>query len=276
MMAAGGDRSEPSDQQSKFPTCGGAAGCSRQPDGSGTVSGFRHRGNWSVGWLAAWRTARAPNAINNGVTIDNQGFVMAKSNLQRTASPNGPEEFLRLVGPGKHIALFYESPDRARRVEFAFLEAGLRKGEAALYASSRDEPADVLGAMKIFGISADRYVKSGKLRVRKVPDPALDPEGPLHGLEEFLRETGGPLTGSFRQVMRLFDLNTEKEVKNVIEIERMVGTSVEGTQNSFVCSFHMDKEQHPSCEVWFTEMIKDHHGAVFVPASSEGIGFYFK
>lgn len=201
---------------------------------------------------------------------------MAKSNQQTTASANSPEEFLRLVGPGKHIALFYENSSRARRAEFAFLEAGLQKDEAALYASSRDEPADVMDAMKAFGINADRYAKSGKLRVRKVPDPALDPEGPLHGFEEFLRGTSDPSTGSLRQVMRLFDLNTEEEVRNVIKIEQMVGMSVEGTQNTFVCSFHMDKEQHPSFEVWFTEMIKDHHGAVFVPASSEGIGFYFK
>lgn len=237
---------------------------------------FAIRANCLAVWLAGCLTARAPNAINNRVTTDDQAFVMAKRNLQRTASPNGPEEFLKLVGPGKHIALFYENSDRARRAEFAFLEAGLRKGEAALYASSRDEPVSVLDAMKAFGISADRYIKSGKLRVSKVPDPALDPEGPLHGLEEFLRGTGDPLTGPYRQVMRLFDLNTEEEVRNVIEIERLVGTSVEGTQNTFVCSFHIDKEKHPSFEVWFTEMIKDHHGAVFVPASSEGIGFYFK
>jgi hypothetical protein len=201
---------------------------------------------------------------------------MAKSNLQSTASPNGPEEFLKLVGPGKHIALFYENSNRARRVEFAFLEAGLKKGEAALYASSKDEPAEVLDAMKAFGISAERHVRSGKLRVLKVFDPALDPEGPLHGLEEFLRGTDNPPTGPLREVRRLFDLNTEEEVKNVMEIERIVGTWVEGTQNTFVCSFHMDKEQHPSFEVWFMEMIKDHHGAVFVPASSEGIGFYFR
>lgn len=174
------------------------------------------------------------------------------------------------------MALFYENSTHARKIEFAFLEDGLRKGGSALYASSMDEQIRILDEMRAFGINVNRYVRSSKLRVHKVPDPALDPDGPLHGFREFLDMTENSAMGPIRQVTRLFDLSTATEVNNSIEVEQLTKAWVEGTQNTLVCSFRMSKEGHPSFDTWFMEMIKDHHGAIFVPTSSEGIAFYFK
>ena len=171
------------------------------------------------------------------------------------------------------MILFYENSNHARKLEFEFLEAGLRLGESALYASSEDEPAQVLESVRALGIDVGRYFKSGKLRVHKVPDPAMDPEGPLHGFKEFLRLERGSVTGPLRQVTRIFHPMTEEEVNSIIEIERLVEVSVEGTQDRIVCSFSVKGEQHPSFGAWFIEMIRNHHGAVFVPATSEGVGF---
>lgn len=201
---------------------------------------------------------------------------MPRSPSNGAATSNTPEEFMKLVGPGKHMILFYENSNHARKIEFAFIDAGLRTGESALYASSKDEPGLVSEEMKRFGIDVDRYVKSGMLRVHAVPDPALDPEGPLHGFREFLRTERGSVIGPLRQVTRLFEPTTEEEVESIMEIERLVEVSVEGTKDSIVCSFSVSGQHHPSYGEWFMEMIRDHEGAVFVPASSEGIAFYVK
>jgi len=186
---------------------------------------------------------------------------------------NSPEETMKHVGPGEHLILFYENSNHARKLEFEFLEEGLRAGESALYASSDDEPSQVLETVKSLGFDVAKYVRSGKLRVDRVPDPALDAEGPLHGFKEFLRVERGAVTGPLRQVTRLFHPMTESEVNSIIEIERLVEVSVEGTQDRIVCSFSVKGEQHPSFGAWFLEMIKNHQGIVFVPASSEGVGF---
>jgi hypothetical protein len=198
------------------------------------------------------------------------------SRQEIVANSNNLEQFMSPVGPGKHVALFYENSDQARKIEFAFLEAGLRKGDSALYASTEDEPGQVLDAMRTCGIDVSRHLKSGKLHVHKVSNPALDPKGAQEGLEEFLRTTKSAKADPLRQVTRLFELSSEEEVKNSIEIERVVEKSVEGTQDSAVCSFCMKGEIHPSFDVWLTEMIRDHHGSVFVPKNSEGIAFYLK
>jgi len=198
---------------------------------------------------------------------------MSKNRRDDSAVSNTPEDTMTLIGPGEHMILFYENSNHARKLEFEFLEAGLRLGESALYASSEDEPAQVLESVRALGIDVGRYFKSGKLRVHKVPDPAMDPEGPLHGFKEFLRLERGSVTGPLRQVTRIFHPMTEEEVNSIIEIERLVEVSVEGTQDRIVCSFSVKGEQHPSFGAWFIEMIRNHHGAVFVPATSEGVGF---
>ena len=219
----------------------------------------------------------APEAISYEA-MGTDGLVpsMGKGRPQGAAISNSPEELVRLIGPGKHLILFYESSEHARRLEFTFLSTGLRMGESGLYASSKDDPARVLGEMKSFGIGVDRYLKSGSLRVRKVPDPALDPEGPLHGFREFLNAERGAVAGPLWQVTRLFDPSTEAEVNSIIEIERLVEVSVEGTQDRIVCSFCMKGDLHASFGTWFTEMMKSHDGVVFVPSSSDGVAFSVK
>jgi len=201
---------------------------------------------------------------------------IGKSHTDGAVISNSPEEFLKLAGPGKHLILFYENSDHARRIEFAFIDAGLRTGESALYASSKDDSRKIMDGMKAFGINVDHYVKSGLLRVLEVPDPALNPEGALHGFKEFLTVERGSVTGPLRQVTRLFDPSTEAEANSIMEIERLVSTSLRGTPDSVLCSFRMKGELHPSFGAWFMEMIKDHHGALFVPASSEGVAFSVK
>jgi len=184
-----------------------------------------------------------------------------------------PKDFVRRLGLGKHAALFYEDSDSARELEFGFLQEGLARGESAIYASTKDHPAKVSRAMHDYGIDVEKRYSTDSLRIYQVPDPAKDPQGPSHGLEEFLKVARAGTKGPYRQVIRLFDLASVQEVENNIAIEKMVQESVRAGGCNILCSFDVGTKGLPDFVLWFSEMLRQHQTAIFVPARGEGIEF---
>jgi len=184
-----------------------------------------------------------------------------------------PKDFVGRLGLAKHTALFYENSDSARELEFGFLQQGLSRGESAIYASTKDHPAKVSKAMHDYGIDVERHYSTDSLRIYKVPDPAKDPKGPSHGLEEFLNVARAGIKGPHRQVSRVFDLASAQEVENNIAIEKMVQESVRAGDCNVLCSFHVGTKGQPDFVRWFSEMLRQHQTAIFVPARGEAIKF---
>jgi len=181
-----------------------------------------------------------------------------------------PKDFSGHHEQGKHAALFYEDSDSARELEFGFLQQGLSVGESGIYASTNDRPDDLSRAMSDFGIDVERHRSRGTLHIYKVPDPATDPQGPSHGLEEFVKVAKAETSGPYRQVGRLFGLASVQEVENSIAIEKMVQESVRAGGCSILCSFDVGTKG-PEFDRWFSEMLKQHQTAIFGSSRGEGI-----
>ena len=82
--------------------------------------------------------------------------------------------FMRIVRPGDHIVLFYESLGFKHEVLFTYLKSRLEKGMRALYISHKEPAADILRGMQSFGIDVGRYVKSGLFELWEIT-PDLQP-----------------------------------------------------------------------------------------------------
>lgn len=74
-------------------------------------------------------------------------------------------DFARNLKPTEHVILFYYEPELKRRLLFAYLKAGLEKGEAAAYIASQETPEQIKQAMRKFGIDVERYEAAGALHV---------------------------------------------------------------------------------------------------------------
>ena len=87
--------------------------------------------------------------------------------------------FVRIVRPGDHIVLFYESLGFKHEVLFTYLKSRLERGMRALYISHKEPAADILRGMQSFGIEVERYVKNGLFELWEITPEMQRTEAPL-------------------------------------------------------------------------------------------------
>lgn len=86
-------------------------------------------------------------------------ILTAEEEMQRLV------DFAKNLKPTEHVILFYFEPELKRRLLFAYLKAGLDKGEAAAYIASQETPEQIEEAMKASGINVEQLEAAGALRV---------------------------------------------------------------------------------------------------------------
>jgi len=90
--------------------------------------------------------------------------------IETTAVPEKVARFMQELRPSNHVIFVYDSTDAKHNVLFSFLKTGLDNGEAAVYVASEETPAEIVDAMKRFGIKVEEYRKTGALQVLKSSD----------------------------------------------------------------------------------------------------------
>jgi DcmR-like sensory protein len=83
-------------------------------------------------------------------------------------------KFVRNVGRGKHIVLFYEEAEYARMLLFEFLNSGLIQKEHCRYISEEGTES-VKREMYDAGISTHEFLNNGQLLVHQIPNLADHP-----------------------------------------------------------------------------------------------------
>jgi len=73
--------------------------------------------------------------------------------------------FVKHLSPSEHAIFLYQSPEAKYEVLFNYLKVGLENGEAAVYIASEENPSQIRGAMKRFGIEVEKNEKTGALRI---------------------------------------------------------------------------------------------------------------
>jgi len=81
------------------------------------------------------------------------------SNLTKTLN------FVRDFKAGNHGIFFYSSPQEKHEVLFNFLQAGIERGEGAIYVATQETPAQIRRQMQNFGLNVKTLERDGVLRV---------------------------------------------------------------------------------------------------------------
>ncbi|HEX2014030.1 MAG TPA: MEDS domain-containing protein [Nitrososphaera sp.] len=68
-----------------------------------------------------------------------------------------PDNFVDSPRPGMHIVLFYEEPERGRKLIFRYILCGLEKEEHCCYSVSDEDPDLVKAQMIDYGIDVKHY-----------------------------------------------------------------------------------------------------------------------
>ena len=74
-------------------------------------------------------------------------------------------EYVKDLEPGGHGIFFYGSPYEKHEVLFNYLQAGIQKGEGAIYVSSQVTSKQIRRHMEVFGLNVKALERDGALRV---------------------------------------------------------------------------------------------------------------
>ena len=74
-------------------------------------------------------------------------------------------EYVRNLEVGNHGIFFYRNPHEKREVLFNFLQAGLEKGEAAVYIAAQETSRQIRRHMEDFGLDVESLDRDGLLQV---------------------------------------------------------------------------------------------------------------
>jgi len=87
--------------------------------------------------------------------------------------------FIRIVRPGDHTVLFYESLGFKHKVLFTYLKSGLERGITGLYISHKEPATQILRGMRSLGIDVERYARSGLFELWEITPDLQPTEAPI-------------------------------------------------------------------------------------------------
>ncbi|MDH5793275.1 MAG: MEDS domain-containing protein, partial [Candidatus Bathyarchaeota archaeon] len=85
--------------------------------------------------------------------------------MQRRLDFGKTLDYVRGLKTGDHGIVFYRSPNEKHEVLFNFLQAGIQKGEGAIYVSSQETSKQIRRRMEDFGLNVKALESDGALRI---------------------------------------------------------------------------------------------------------------
>lgn len=181
-----------------------------------------------------------------------------------------PERFID--GGKKHLVIFYEESDYARKVIYQFIKNGLVKEESCIYATEED-PEIIERGMSEFGIDVERYKKKGLLNIFLM-EPFRNFKNPLEEGKKRIQRILSNSQPPYRVFARFVpEINTKKGIKAELECEKNFHSDFDSFEGTFMCSYPIKKIEETRRHEWMHELIENHHTVILAPSSGNGFAY---
>ncbi|MDH5391085.1 MAG: MEDS domain-containing protein, partial [Candidatus Bathyarchaeota archaeon] len=168
-------------------------------------------------------------------------------------------EYVRDLEPGSHGVFFYRSPYEKHEVLFNFLQAGVQKGEGAIYVSSQETSKQIRRHMEDFGFNVGSLERDGVLGIYDcdgwyVVNGEVDVSHAMmmgYSLFEEAMEIGLKGLRSCGEAACFFEHEKEKEL---VEYELMIGRKL-GLPATALCAYDVNHAKSLE-EKFFFSLIK--------------------
>ncbi|MHA2359755.1 MAG: MEDS domain-containing protein [Candidatus Thorarchaeota archaeon] len=183
---------------------------------------------------------------------------------------------LKRLRPRDHAVLFYDSQEAKQNTLFAYIESGLKKGEAARYICSEESPSEIRESMKKFGIDVERFERGGALGILHYTDMYIK-EGTFS-----IDEVMDTWSNSYNEVMALgfkgmrvtgeMSCFIEHDlVSELIEYEQALHTVLDIPMTA-ICAYNSEILSHVENPIdVYSELVKA-HGKVLFAGKNNKIG----
>ena len=162
-----------------------------------------------------------------------------------------------------HFALLYDDRDEQFAAVLPFVRRGLERGERCLYIADENDRADVLSAMREYGIDVDDALESGALSVL-TPDETyrrsgeFDRDAMVQFWEESLAEATEEedFTGirAAAEMTWALDADADTDLDRLVEYEAILNSIYEGEAYAVCCQYN--RERFPADVIY--EVIRTH------------------
>ncbi|WP_436347787.1 MEDS domain-containing protein [Natronorubrum sp. FCH18a] len=147
-----------------------------------------------------------------------------------------------------HFALLYENRDDQFASAIPFISQGLERGERCLYVADDNSRADVLTAMREYGIDVDAALESGALSVLKPADTyrrtgEFDRTTMLEFWEESLEQATdeGGYTGLRAAAEMTWAIDGETTADELAEYEAVLNSLYEDDEYVVMCQYNRER-----------------------------------
>lgn len=198
------------------------------------------------------------------LALNLKGLIMAK--------PIDPLKFIDSLdlNNSKHIVLFYEEVEDAKRIQYQFLRNSLSHGTNTVYAIAGDDAKVIENELASFGIDVEAYNKKNLLHVISFPSLTdYECQKPEEIIQNFLDKNLSHLKPPFNMVSRLFqEIKTKEEVKCVMELEKAHQRHFRNFNSNVLCSYpvkEIDKEMYGE---WVYVLLQNHNASIILSDST--------
>ena len=176
------------------------------------------------------------------------------------------DDFVRAVGPGDHIVLFYETLEFKHKVLFGCLKSGLERGITAVYVSHKEPATQILSGMKLFGIEVEKCARTGLFELWEIT-PDLQPteatpsfnqppsNGPVDSLSLVMAYLRGETINKSMMVVADDPLHNMKS-EMAINFEKFHSLNLKHTPISMICTYSMNEVSRR--RKFFLDLIETH------------------
>jgi hypothetical protein len=199
------------------------------------------------------------------------------SNRNNHNHNHNPLRFLDTIDEHKHIVLFYENPESGRMIQFRFLKNGLLNGQVGIYSTHKETDISLIeNEMTTSGLDIDEFKKKKLLYFRQVPDPRNYREGSVIAYDKIVNDILTELkdTSVFHIVLRVMpEVMKEDQIVDELDVERTLHSTFGSFGGSLLCSYSVEEIEPRKRGKWIAELLQNHHAAIFIPKSGDGIAF---
>ena len=198
-------------------------------------------------------------------------------NSSNNSINRNPLKFLDTIDDFKHIVLFYEEPESGRMIQFRFIKNGLSKGQHCIYTTHKDMDIPLIeNEMTNSDIDVEGYKKTNLLHICQIPDLGSFREGSVKGYDKFVKGILADLKhpSIFRIVSRAIpEVKREEQIVDELDVERTYHSTFDSFGGSLLCSYSVEEIEPRNRGKWIVELLQNHHSAIFLRKSGDGIAF---
>ena len=200
-----------------------------------------------------------------------------ETNSTNDSINRNPLKFLDTLDDFKHIVLFYEEPESGRMIQFRFIKNGLLEGQHCIYTTHENMNIPLIeNEMTNSGIDVEGYKKTNLLHICQIPDPGSFREGSVKAYDKSVKGILADLKqpSRFRMVSRAIpEVKKEEQITDELDVERSYNSTFDSFGGSLLCSYLVEEIEPRKRGKWITELLQNHHIAIFIRKSGDGIAF---